>query len=276
MPELKISIITVCFNSHSTVSDTVDSVLAQTYPHIEYIVVDGASSDGTREIVSSYGTKISRFISEPDRGIYDALNKGIRAATGDIIGILNSDDVFYNESVIAKIAEAFEDKDLEAIISDVQFVDPVNTSKVIRYYSSRNFTTARFRFGFMPAHPGFYVKRELFEKFGYYKTDYKIAADYELEMRFLLTNHINYRYLQMPVVSMRKGGVSNKSILSNYILNKEIARACKENGLSTNVFFIYSKYFLKIFQFFGNRKLNQKISLIIMGLILIVYKYLQP
>lgn len=272
MPELTISIITVCFNSRSTVTDTINSVLTQTYPHIEYIVVDGASSDGTSEIVSSYGTKISRFISEPDRGIYDALNKGIRAATGDIIGILNSDDVFYNERVIEKIAEAFEDKELEAIISDVQFVDPANTSRIVRYYSSRNFKTSRFRFGFMPAHPGFYAKRELFDRFGFYKTDYKIAADYELEMRFLLTNHINYRYLQMPVVSMRKGGVSNKSIISNFILNKEIARACKENGLSTNVFFIYSKYFLKIFQFFGNKKRNSNLPVEIQGLVITVFK----
>ena len=272
MAELKISIITVCFNSCRTISDTINSVLTQTYPDIEYIVVDGASSDGTKELIYSFGTKISKLISEPDQGIYDALNKGIRAATGDIIGILNSDDIFYDESVIEKIAEAFEDKKLEAIISDVQFVDPVNTSKVTRYYSSRNFKTSRFRFGFMPAHPGFYAKRELFEKFGYYKTDYKIAADYELEMRFLLTNHIRYRYLQMPVVSMRTGGVSNKSIISNYILNKEIARACKENGLSTNVFFIYSKYFLKIFQFFGNRKLNHNLSVAVMGLVLIVFK----
>jgi glycosyltransferase involved in cell wall biosynthesis len=258
MAELKISIITVCFNSSRTISDTINSVLAQTYPNIEYLVIDGDSSDGTRELIASYGTKISKFISEPDKGIYDALNKGIRLATGDIIGILNSDDVFYDESVIEKIAKAFEDNKLEAIISDVQFVDPVNTSKVIRYYSSRNFNTGRFRFGFMPAHPGFYAKRELFDKYGYYKTDYKIAADYELEMRFLLTNHIRYRYLQMPVISMRTGGVSNKSIISNYILNKEIAKACKENGVTTNFLFIYSKYFIKIFQFFGNRKLNKK------------------
>jgi glycosyltransferase involved in cell wall biosynthesis len=272
MPELKISIITVCYNSRGTISDTINSVLAQTYPHIEYIVVDGASSDGTRELISSYGKKISKLISEPDNGIYDALNKGIRAASGDIIGILNSDDVFHNETVIEEIAEAFEDKKLDVIICDVQFVDPVNTSKVIRYYSSRNFKTSRFRFGFMPAHPGFYAKRELFDKFGYYKTDYRIAADYELEMRFLLTNHLRYRYLQIPVVSMRTGGVSNKSIISNYILNKEIARACKENGLSTNVFFIYSKYFLKIFQFFGNRKLNRNLPIVIMSLVQIVLK----
>lgn len=257
MPVLKISIITVCLNSRRTISDTINSVLAQTYPNIEYIIVDGASSDGTRELISSYGTKISKLISEPDQGIYDALNKGIRAATGDIIGILNSDDVFYNETVIEKIAEAFDDEKLEAVISDVQFVDPANTSKVIRYYSSRNFKPSGFRFGFMPAHPGFYAKRALFENFGYYKTDYTIAADYELEMRFLLTNHVRYKYLQIPVVSMRTGGISNKSIMSNYILNKEIGRACRENGLRTNFFFIYSKYFIKIFQFFGNRKMNR-------------------
>jgi glycosyltransferase involved in cell wall biosynthesis len=256
MADLKVSIITVSYNSISTIGDTINSVLRQSYSNIEYIVIDGDSSDGTKELIASYGTQITQFYSEPDEGMYDALNKGIKVATGDIIGILNSDDLFYNERVIENVVNAFKDESIEAVISDIQFVDPVNTSKVIRYYSSKNFNTSRFRFGFMPAHPGFYVKKELFEKYGYYKTDYKIAADYELELRFLLTYHVKYRYLGLPVVSMRTGGISNKSIHSNYILNKEICRACRENGLRTNFFFVYSKYFVKIFQFLGNRKLK--------------------
>jgi glycosyltransferase involved in cell wall biosynthesis len=256
MEKLKVSVITVSYNSLNTIKDTIDSVLKQTYPDIEYIIIDGNSTDDTKELILSYGNRISAFISEPDRGIYDALNKGIKIATGDVVGILNSDDFFCNDRVIENIAKEFAYENIEAVISDVQFVDPIRTSKIIRYYSSKKFYPLRFRFGFMPAHPGFYARRSLFEKFGYYKTDYKIAADFELEMRFLLTNHVRYKYLELPVVSMRTGGISNKTARSNYILNLEISRACKENGVKTNYFFIYSKYFSKIFEFFGNRNKN--------------------
>ena len=248
-----ISVITVCLNNKMTISDTIASVLTQTYFRIEYIIIDGGSTDGTVEIIKSCGTRISKFISEPDKGIYDALNKGIRIASGDIIGILNSDDSFYDEKVIEKVAKTFEDYDMDAVFGDVQFVDPVKTSKVIRYFSSKHFNTSKFRFGFMPAHPSFYVKRELFEKLGCYKTDYKIAADFELLVRFLMVNQVRYKYLEMPFVSMRTGGVSNKTVRSNYTLNKEIARACKENGIKTNYFFIYSKYLSKMFEFLGNK-----------------------
>ena len=249
MNSARISIITVSFNNAGTISDAINSVLAQTYKDIEYIVVDGASSDGTKDIVASFGQRISRFISEPDKGLYDAINKGIRIASGEIVGILNSDDFFCNNTVIERIVESFRENEIDAVIGDVQFVDIVNTSKIVRYYSSKYFKPARFRFGFMPAHPGFYVKRGLFEKLGYYKTDYKIAADFELLIRFLYINHIKYKYVELPFVSMRKGGVSNKSIQSNFTLNKEIARACNENGIKTNYLFIYLKYFIKIFEF---------------------------
>jgi glycosyltransferase involved in cell wall biosynthesis len=251
MRSFKVSVITVSYNSAATIADTVNSVLTQTFPDIEYIVVDGASTDGSKEIVVYYGNKISKFISEPDKGIYDAINKGIRLATGDIIGILNSDDFFYDNQVIEKVVKTFSENNIDSVIGDVQFVDPLKTSKVVRYYSSKHFSLKKFKYGYMPPHPSFYVKRELFEKLGYYKTDYKIAADYELIMRYLLTNKVRYKYIEFPVVSMRSGGISNKSLRSNYTLNKEIARACRENGVRTNFFFIYSKYFTKIFQFFG-------------------------
>ena len=250
---MRVSIITVSFNSEFTIEDTISSVLAQTYPEIEYIIIDGGSTDGTRDVINSFGTKITKFISESDNGMYDALNKGIRLASGDIVGILNSDDFFYNNTVIERVVESFRENEIDAVFGDVQFVDRVTTSKVVRYYSSKHFETARFRFGFMPAHPTFYVKRDLFEKFGFYKTDYKIAADFELLMRFLYINHVRYKYLEMPFVSMRTGGISNKSLKSNIILNKEIARACKENGIYTNYAFIYSKYLLKFYEFLGNR-----------------------
>ncbi|MGD0756649.1 MAG: glycosyltransferase family 2 protein [Bacteroidales bacterium] len=249
----KISIITVSFNSAKTISDTIESVLSQTYPDIEYLVLDGSSSDGTVELVNSYGNRISKFISEPDKGIYDAINKGIRLATGNIIGILHSDDFFYSNNVIEKVAASFNEYEIDAVFGDARFVDPINTSKVVRYYSSKLFSIAKFKFGYMPAHPSFYVKRELFEKLGYYKTDYKIAADFELLVRFLYINQIKCKYLEIPFLSMRMGGVSNKSIFSKYTLNKEIVRACKENGIKTNYFLIYSKYFSKLFEFKVNK-----------------------
>jgi glycosyltransferase involved in cell wall biosynthesis len=256
MDNFLVSIITVSYNSRRTISDTIKSVIAQSYQNIEYIVIDGSSSDGTIEIIKSFGYRISKFISEPDDGIYDAINKGIKLAKGNIIGILNSDDVFYDDFVIEKVVKSFQECEIDAVFGDVQFIDPVKTVKIVRYYSSKLFKVSKFRFGFMPAHPSFYVKRELFENLGYYKTDYIIAADYELLVRFLYINRIKYKYLEIPFVSMRTGGISNKSIYSNYVLNKEIARACKENGLYTNYFFIYSKYFSKLFELFVRRNSN--------------------
>ena len=253
-----ISIITVTFNSIESVSDTIDSVTHQSYPWIEYIIIDGASTDGTIDVIKSYGDKISKFISEPDQGIYDAINKGIRLASGDIIGILNSDDHFTQNDVLEKIAAEFKDPNCQAVIADARFIDPANLSKIVRYYSSENFRPEKFKYGFMPAHPGFYARRELFEKFGYYKTDYKIAADYELLIRFLYVHKVKFRYLKVPVVDMRTGGVSNKTLYSRYLLNKEIVRACRENGIKTNYLLIYPKYFIKIFEFMGLNKSRHK------------------
>jgi glycosyltransferase involved in cell wall biosynthesis len=249
MKKIKVSIITVTFNSERTISETIDSVLAQVYPDIEYIIVDGCSTDGTVEIIKSYGKSVSIFLSEPDSGIYDAINKGIRLASGDIVGLLNSDDVFYDKYIIEKIIRTFCDYDIDAVFGDAQFVDPLKTSKIIRYYSSKSFNPGKFKYGYMPAHPSFYVKREIFDKLGYYKVDYKIAADFELLIRFLYKNPIKHKYLEIPFVIMKMGGVSNKSFWSKYILNKEIARACKENGIQTNYLNIYSKYFSKVFDF---------------------------
>ena len=251
--DFSVSIITVSYNSIRTISDTIKSVLAQTYANIEYIIIAGSSTAGTIELINSFGKSISKFISEPDNGIYDAINKGIKLATGDIVGLLNSDDFFYDNNVIEIVVGAFKGHEIDAVFGDAQFVDPIKTSKIVRFSSSKLFNTGKFKFGFMPAHPSFYVKRELFEKLGYYKTDYKIAADFELLIRYLYINKICYKYLEMPFVSMRTGGVSNKSIRSNYTLNKEIARACRENGIQTNYIYIYSKYFIKLFEFFGNK-----------------------
>jgi len=244
-----ISIITVSYNSINTINKTINSVFAQCYPKIEYIIVDGLSSDGTIELINSYSNRISRFVSEPDNGMYDAINKGIRLSTGDIVGILNSDDYFYNERVVENIIEAFNTKNIDAVYGDIKFVDRNNPSRVVRYYSSKKFQPGKFKYGFMPAHPSFYIKRELYEKYGLYKIDYKIAADFELLLRYFCLHNIRTKYIEMPFVTMRTGGISNKSIISNFRLNKEIRRACRENGITTNYFYIYSKYLSKIFEY---------------------------
>lgn len=247
---MKISIITVCFNCANTIRDTIESVLTQTYSDIEYIIIDGGSKDDTISIITSYGKKINKFISEPDKGIYDAMNKGIKLATGEVVGIINSDDFFYDNFVIQRVVDEFKNSGIDALYGDVQFVNPNNLGRVVRYYSSRSFNPKKFKYGFMPAHPSFYVKREFFEKLGYYKIDYKIAADYELLIRYLYRYNINSKYLQTPFVTMRTGGISNKSLKSNIVLNSEIIRACRENGIKTNVINVYSKYFVKVFELF--------------------------
>jgi glycosyltransferase involved in cell wall biosynthesis len=245
---IKVSIITVSSNSCKTLKGTIDSVLSQTYPDIEYIIIDNASNDGTVDLVKSYNNKIAKFISEPDHGIYNAMNKGIKIATGDIVGILNSDDFFCDDYVIEKVAASFNDQHIDAVYGDVRFIDPFNTQKTLRFYSSGNFKPNRFKFGFMPAHPSFYVRRKYFELLGYYKEDYKIAADYELLIRFLFLHRLRYKYIKMPFVSMRPGGVSNKSLKNIFILNKEIIRACSDNGIKTNYIYVYSKYLIKVFE----------------------------
>lgn len=248
---MKISIITVTFNSSSTIRDTIESLLTQSYPNIEYIIIDGLSKDNTVDIIKEYEPQFKgrlHWVSEKDKGLYDAMNKGIRMATGDVVGIINSDDFYHKTDVISKIADAFVQPEVEAVFADVRFVNPENLDKTVRYYSSKNFSPNRFRFGFMPAHPTFFTYKKFFDQFGYYKTDYKIAADYELLIRFLNTNKLNYKYLPLDLMKMRTGGASTASIKSNILLNKEIVRACRENGIKTWFPLLLFKYFIKVFE----------------------------
>lgn len=246
---MKVSIITVVHNNASTIKNAIESVINQSYQNIEYIVVDGASTDGTIEIINNYKHLIAHFISEPDAGIYNAINKGIKLATGDIVGILNSDDFFCSKNIIEKVVNEFLKDNIDAVYGDVQFVNPNKENKIIRYYSSKRFKPSMFKYGFMPAHPSFYAKRSFFNDLGYYKETYKIGADFELLLRFLLKNNLKAKYLEMPFVTMRTGGVSNRSFKSNLLLNKEILQACRENNVKTNLIKIYSKYFIKVFEF---------------------------
>jgi glycosyltransferase involved in cell wall biosynthesis len=245
---MRISIITASYNSEATVRETIESILAQDYQNIEYIIVDGASKDRTADIVRSYGTKIAKFISEPDRGMYDAMNKGISLATGDIIGILNSDDFYADPSVITNVVQTFIESGADSIFGDLVYVNSSDLTKITRYYSSSHFHPKLFASGWMPAHPTFFVKRWAYEQYGVFQTDYKIAADYELLTRFLARHRLSYAYLPQVMVRMRTGGASTTNLMSNWILNREIIRACAENGIKTNWFKVLSKYFKKVFQ----------------------------
>ena len=254
---MNISLITVTFNSAASLRYTIQSVLSQSYPNIEYIIIDGASKDDTVSIIKEYEPKFygrMRWISEPDKGLYDAMNKGIRMATGDIVGIINSDDFYHRTDVMAKVVNVFQDEAVQTVYGDVRFVNSDNLDKTVRYYSSKNFFPKLFRYGFMPAHPTFFTYRRYFEEFGYYKTDYKIAADYELLIRFLYTHKLKSKYLPLDFMKMRTGGASTASIKSNILLNKEIVRACRENGIWTCMPLLFLKYFIKIFELIFTRE----------------------
>jgi glycosyltransferase involved in cell wall biosynthesis len=245
---MKVSIITTTYNSAATVRDTLESVKSQDHADIEHIIVDGRSTDSTIALVKSY-PHVAKYVSEEDQGLYDAINKGIRMSTGDIVGILNSDDFFPDSTVISSIVKVFEKEKVDAVYGDIAFVKPDNLRKIVRYYSSRKFHPRKFAKGYMPAHPSFYAKRSCFEQLGLYQLDYKIAADFELLMRFFMNKNIKTSYLHKVIVYMRTGGVSNKNVLSRYTLNKEIIKACKENGVKTNMLVISLKYLNKVFEY---------------------------
>ncbi len=250
--DIKVSIITVAYNSAATIAETIASVLAQSYKNIEYIIVDGQSADGTIDILRQYEPKFSgrlRWLSEKDNGIYDAMNKGITMATGDVVGILNSDDYFTSTNVIEKMAKAFEDENIDATYGDIHFIRDGQPGKCIRYYSSKRFSPTWLRFGFMPAHPSFYARREVLEKIGPYKTDYKIGSDYEMMVRLFYVHRIRARYLPIDFVTMRTGGLSTRNIRSKLQLIKDDVRACRENGIYTNAAMISLKFLYKIFEF---------------------------
>lgn len=248
---MKISIVTVCFNSEATIRDTIESVLSQSYPDIEYIIVDGASGDGTMSIVEEYGNKIAKVVSEPDRGIYDAMNKGIGLATGDVIGILNSDDFFEHSSIIEYVASHFiAEYNDDLAFGDVVFVKPDNLQRVVRYYSASHFRPWKLRFGWMPPHPATFIKKSVYEKVGLYSLDYKISADYEMFVRLLMVHGLRYSILNRFLVRMRSGGVSTCGLKSKIILNIEIVKACRSNGIYTNLLFILSKIPFKLLELF--------------------------
>lgn len=249
---MKISIITATYNSAQTLGHTIESVIRQTYPDIEYIIVDGASTDDTQQIVKRYEPQLRgkmKWLSEKDHGIYDAMNKGIQMATGDIVGILNSDDYFTSDDIIEQLASAFHDESIDAVYGDIHFIRNGQPDKCIRYYSSKRFSPVWLRFGFMPAHPSFYCRRKIFKKAGLYKTDYQIGSDYEMMVRLFMKHHIKARYLPIDFVTMRTGGASTRNVRSRLQLIKDDVRGCRENGIYTNALMVSVKFLYKIFEF---------------------------
>ena len=249
---MKVSIVTVAYNSSSTLEETIKSVLAQSYADIEYIIVDGASHDDSLDIIHQYEPQFSgrlKWISEKDGGIYDAMNKGIRMATGDIVGILNSDDYFTGDDVIERMVVNFDDPNIDAVYGDIHFIHDGEPDKIVRYYSSKPFRPMWLRFGFMPAHPSFYCRREVYEKAGLYKIDYKIGSDYEMTVRLFMVYKIKAKYLPIDFVTMRTGGASTRNIKSRLQLIKDDVRGCRENGIYTNPLMISVKFLYKIFEF---------------------------
>ncbi|CAC9483898.1 Glycosyl transferase, family 2 [uncultured Gammaproteobacteria bacterium] len=246
---MKISIITVVYNNQNTINNAIDSVLNQTYENIEYIIIDGASTDGTVDIVKSYGNKIDKFISEPDNGIYDAMNKGIVLATGDIIGILNADDFYADNTVLATVVEKMQYEGADSLYADLDFAQQDNVNKTVRKWRSKPYKTDLFKNGWHPAHPTFFVRKNIYDKYGRFNLEFKISADYEIMLRFLVKHKISVIYLPKVLVKMRIGGVSNGNINNIIKANIESYKSWKVNGLKINPLSFIKKPLSKILQF---------------------------
>lgn len=225
---MKISVITAVWNSEKTIKDAIDSVLSQTYKNIEYIIVDGESTDGTVDIVKSYGDRISKFISEKDNGIYYAMNKGIKLVTGDVICFLHSDDIYASSDILQEVANMFESVDTDGIYGDLIYTPKNNTEIVLRYWKGKDFDESLLPKGWMPAHPTLFLRREVYEKFGCFDTSFKIAADYDFILR-ILKGGIKVTYMPKLFYKMRVGGKSNKNIKNIIQKSREDLRALKKN-----------------------------------------------
>lgn len=244
---MKISIITVCYNSAKTIEKTILSVKNQTYQNIEYIIVDGKSKDETLEIIEKNKEIIFKWISEPDKGLYDAMNKGIAMATGDLIGILNSDDTFNSNNVIEEVISFHEQNNIDASVGNI--IQHKENGKIVRMYSSKYWNPEKLKIGFMPPHPSIFFNKELFNKYGYYDLGFKIGADYELITRFFLKNKITWKYSDITTTAMLVGGLSSSGTSSYKLITKEIQRALTMNGIVFSPIKIRVRFFWKIIGF---------------------------
>ncbi|MDX2188662.1 MAG: glycosyltransferase family 2 protein [Bacteroidota bacterium] len=242
-----ISIITVSFNSEKTIEKAINSVLNQDYNEIEYIIIDGGSTDKTLEIVNKYSNRITNITSEPDNGIYDAINKGITKTHGEIIGLLHSDDEYQSNSIISLVMKEFlVDKQIDAVYGDLVYV---KDNKIVRNWKSGSPSNQKFRLGWMPPHPAFFLKKNVYTKYGYYNTELHFSADYELMLRMIYINNINIKYIQKTLVKMNLGGLSNKSIANRLKANKEDTKAWELNKLTPPLLLFILKPMLKLKQF---------------------------
>ena len=250
MPSLKVSIITVVYNRKKTIARAIESVLKQSYQEIEYIIIDGCSTDGTVEILQTYNDgRISKLISEPDGGIYSALNKGLQLATGDVVGFIHSDDFLAHENVVAQLASVFEkDETCDMVYGDLSFFDSENIDKVTRNYSSKFFKTWMMRFALQPAHPTVYARKRVYETVGGFNENYRISADFDWLLRFFWFTKYNFQYLPITMVNMQQGGASTGGLKSMIKHNKEDLEILKSHGIFSNWLFVIAKYLYKIFQ----------------------------
>lgn len=247
---MKLSIITVCYNCAKTIGQTLHSVQQQTHPEIEHIVVDGGSTDITLKIIATQGSHVSKLVSEPDKGIYDAMNKGLAMATGDVIGFINADDFYPSPEVLATVAAAFASSGAECCYGDLCYVQQNDVSRVVRYWKSCSFRPGLFEQGWCPPHPTFFVRREVYQRLGGFNLSYKIAADVELMARFLAVGGISSHYIAQVLVHMRMGGTTNRSLRNIINQNREIRRGLLALGLRFSWFsFVWRKLASRTTQF---------------------------
>ncbi len=246
---MKISVITVCYNSEKTIEHTIKSVINQTHKDIEHLVIDGKSSDRTMDVVNAYSDKIDYIISETDRGIYSAINKGILQASGDIISILHSNDIFYDNQTLKKIDNFFNKRKIDFLISSVCFKKDFSKESIHRLYNSKYFKPWMLRFGYSPPHPGFFALKNNYEKFGLYDENMKIASDFDFFVKLFSAKDVTYDITDLVTVSMSLGGLSTKGLKSYILTTNEIRRSLKKNKILSNYFFVCIRFFIKIFQF---------------------------
>ena len=245
----RFSIITVTFNSEKTIERTLKSVAAQTYRNIEHIVIDGASTDETLTIVEKYKDRISYFHSESDRGVYDAMNKGIAVARGDVIAFLNSDDFYENGHTLDRIASEMKDEQIDAVFGDVIFFRADQPARIVRRFNSNRFDPDMLAWGWMPAHPGLFVRKRLFDHVGVFRPEYRLAGDFEFMVRIFKDKEINYKALDAVLVRMQLGGLSTQGLRSAWIAQQELITACRQNGISSNHLKLFSRYVFKILEY---------------------------
>ncbi len=243
---MKVSVITVCFNSEATIQECIQSVKNQDYPLIEHIFVDGGSTDLTLHFIKKGLGRSSLFLSEPDDGIYDAMNKGLTLATGDVICFLNSDDQYSDNNVISTVVSEISLNQVDALTSDISFFRKNNPNKVIRKFNSGRFSPENFAWGSMPAHPGLFLTKKVVSQTGFFKPSYKIAGDFDYMIRVFYKKNLRYKYLSRSTVKMMDGGISTAGFYSKIILNVEMLRACRDNGIKTNLLKLLSRYFFKL------------------------------